>query len=145
MLQIGVLREGNEMAENEQHFQMSIWSILPAPLLMSCDINKLSDFHMSLLTNEEVIAVNQDPLGLPAKPVNGDTKVLAKPLSDGTIAVGFFNHTDDELELSFTPKSVGLDGSQLIRDIWAKKDLGEFAEYKEKVPARSARLFKTGK
>jgi alpha-galactosidase len=60
MLQIGVLREGNEMPQNEQHFQVSLWAILPAPLLLSCDLNKLNDFHMSLLTNEEVIAVNQD-------------------------------------------------------------------------------------
>ena len=108
MLQIGVLREGNEMPQNEQHFQVSLWAILPAPLLLSCDLNKLNDFHMSLLTNEEVIAVNQDSLGLPAKPVKGDVKVLAKPLSDGSVAIGLFNNTDEDAELSFSLDDLGL-------------------------------------
>ncbi len=144
MLQIGVLREGNEMPQNEQHFQMSIWAILPAPLLLSCNMHKLSDFHIGLMTNREVIAINQDSLGLPAKPVNGDTKVLYKPLADGKVAVGFFNHTDEEMELSFKTEDIGLTGSKMVRDVWEKKDLGEMPKYRVMVGAHCARLFVVG-
>jgi alpha-galactosidase len=146
MLEVGLLREGIELPQNEQQFQVSLWSIIPAPLMLSCDVTKLTPFHLSLITNDEVIRVNQDPLGLAAKPVvKGDLHVLYKPLADGTIAVGFFNPDDDEKEISVSFKALGFKGSQTIRDLWAGKDLGTFSEYKEKIGSRCAKLFKVGK
>lgn len=146
MLQIGMQREGIEMPENEQHFQMSIWAILPAPLLLSCDVENLSEFHLSLMTAEEVIAVNQDILGLPAMPVSCNKHVLAKPLSDGTIAVGFFNTQHYDAMISVSMKDLGLEGPQPIRDLWEKKDLGEVTDvYSAPVKSHSAKLFKVGK
>ena len=145
MLQIGKLREGQELPHNLQHFQMSIWAILPAPLLLSCDAAGFDDFHLSLLTNDEVIAVNQDPLGLPAKPVSGDPKILYKPLADGTTALGFFNPTDADIELSAPLEAIGRSGPQPIRDLWERKSLGEVrGNYTVKLAPFTARLFKVG-
>lgn len=145
MLQIGPVHDKVELPENEQHFQMSMWSIIPAPLLLSCDVMNLSDFHLSLLTNEEVIAVNQDLLGTPAKPVDEQKHVLARPLADGSVAVGFFNPEDEELEIAVTLEQLGLDSPQPVRDLWEKKDLGTVDErFSATLAPHSARLFKIG-
>ncbi len=147
MLMVGSLREGQEMPQNEQQFQMSLWAIIPAPLMLTCDMTKLTPFHLKLLTNDEVIGVNQDSLGLPAKPAtSGNFDVLYKPLSDGTVAVGFFNKDDNAKEISVVFKDIGLKGIQPVRDLWEKKDLGDsFGVYKCAVGSHCARLFRIGK
>lgn len=145
MLQIGKLRGDVELPENEQHFQMSMWAILPAPLLLSSDANSYNKFHLKLLTNEEVIAVNQDSLGLPAKPVvDGKLDVLYKPLADGTVAVGFFNPTESEAEITVNFAALGFTGNQQIRDIWKKQDLGKKPAYTASIGSHCARLFIVG-
>lgn len=142
MLQIGPLHGGKELTENEQHFQMSLWVIIPAALMLSCNTTKLTNFHLSLLTNDEVIAVNQDPLGLAAKPVNGNVNILSKQLSDGSHAVGLFNPTDSDLELSVNFDDMGLDGPCLVRDLWDKKDLGEMTRFSTSLEPHCASLLK---
>ncbi len=146
MLEIGPLREGKELAQNEQVFQASLWMLVPTPLMLSCDTAKLTPFHLSLLTNDEVLGVNQDPLGVPAKPLTkGDFHVLCRPLADGTVAVGLFNREDDEREIAVPFAALGFNGPQPIRDLWARRDLGTLPDYHEKLGPRSARLFKVGK
>jgi alpha-galactosidase len=77
--------------------------------------------------------------------VKGDVKVLAKPLSDGSVAIGLFNNTDEDAELSFSLDDLGLSGPKPIRDLWAKKDLGDVsAGYKETIAPHCAKLFKIG-
>jgi len=145
MLEIGPLREGKELSQNEQAFQMTLWALVPAPLMLSCDTTKLTQFHLSLITNDEVIGVNQDPLGMAAKPVSaGDLHVLYRPLADGTVAVGAFNPGDDEREIVIPFAALGFHGPQPIRDLWARRDLGTLSDYHVKVGPRRARLFKAG-
>jgi len=145
MLEIGPLRENKELSPAEQHFQASLWMLAPAPLMLSCDTTKLTPFHLSLLTNDEVLAVNQDLLGVAAKPVTkGDLHVLFRPLANGTIAVGFFNPGDEEIEIAVNFDALGLKGPRPIRDLWARKDLGTSSAYHQRVGPRSARLFRVG-
>lgn len=144
MLQIGCLHDGKELSHNEQHFQMTMWVIIPAPLLLSCDTTRLNDFHLSLLTNDEVIAVNQDPLGAIGTPVNGNKNVLSKSLYDGTVALGLFNPDDEPLELSVEFASLGFDSPQPVRDLWAHEDLVEKSEITKVLPPRTAKLYKIG-
>src|SRR5205823_806195 len=83
------------LTPDEQYTHITLWSLVAAPLLIGCDLTQVDDFTLSLLSNDEVLAVNQDALGKQARKVGGDaksgTEVWARPLADGTMAVGLFN------------------------------------------------------
>ena len=86
------------LTPNEQYTHVSLWSIVAAPLIFSGDITRMDDFTLSLLTNDEIIEVDQDPLGKPGYRVSkdGDLEVWIRHLEDGSIAVGLFNRGETE-------------------------------------------------
>ena len=116
------------LTPNEQYTQVSLWSLVAAPLILSGDITRLDDFTLSLLTNDEVIAVDQDPLGKPGYRVSktGDTEVWKRELEDGSLAVGLFNRGEGEVKVSALWNDLGISGKKLVRDLWRQKDLGKF-------------------
>jgi alpha-galactosidase len=108
-----------------------------APLIFSGDITRLDEFTLSLLTNDEVIDVDQDPLGRPGRRVakSGDTEVWLRELEDGSRAVGLFNRGEMEARVTARWTDLGVKGPQLVRDLWRQQDLGKFAgEYAASVP-----------
>ena len=113
---------------NEQYTQVSMWCLIAAPLILSGDITTLDPFTLSLLTNDEVIAVDQDALVKAARRVEkvGETEVWAKPLEDGSLAVGLFNLAEDEGPVRLHWEALGLKGRYRVRDLWRQKDLGTF-------------------
>jgi alpha-galactosidase len=110
----------------EQYTHMSLWSLLSAPLLLGCDLSKLDAFTLNLLTNDEVIAVDQDPLGKQARQVikKDSLQVWVKELEDGTKAVGIFNLQSDFHPITLKWEEIGLQGGIRVRDLWQQKDLG---------------------
>jgi alpha-galactosidase len=130
------------LTPDEQYSHVSIFSLLAAPLLIGCPIEQLDDFTLNLLTNDEVLEINQDPLGKPARLQTDENgvQIWVKPLEDSSYAVGLF-HTDD---FGKTPQSyfrwgdetlkpytfhfhkAGLTGTWKLRDVWRQIDLGEF-------------------
>lgn len=132
MLVVGMVGWGpqlhyTQLTADEQYTHISLWSLLAAPLLIGCDMAQLDDFTLSLLTNDEVIEVNQDPLGLQAVPLwqQGDRVIYVKHLEDGSMAVGLFNRGWQAEKMSFTLQMLGLRGTQTVRDLWRQKDLTE--------------------
>lgn len=115
----------SKLTADEQYTHISLWSLLAAPMLIGCDMARLDDFTISLLTNDEVIDVNQDPLGLQAFPVwqDGELVIYAKHLEDGSMAVGFFNRGMQEARMNISLGQLGLRGDQTVRDLWRQKDL----------------------
>ncbi len=113
---------------NEQYTQVSLWCLLAAPLILSGDITSLDPFTLSLLTNDEVLAVDQDPLVKAAKRVSkdGDREVWAKPLEGGGYAVGLFNLGDVSQQVNVEWKDFGKKGQMLVRDLWRQKNLGVY-------------------
>jgi alpha-galactosidase len=108
----------------------------------------MDDFTLALLTNSEVIDVNQDPLGKQARRVAqaGQTEVWARPLFDGTTAVGLFNRGGSPAAVKVTWDSLKLQGSQPVRDLWQQKNVGNFAkEFEATVPRHGTVLVKIGK
>lgn len=103
--------------------------MLASPLLIGCDLDAIDDFTLSLLTNPEVLEVNQDALGMMGvRNVFGPSKhqtVYVKRLEDGTLAVALFNISGEEKTVSFVPRDLGLLGVQTIRDLWRQKDMGK--------------------
>ena len=113
------------LTDHEQYSYMSMWSLMAAPLIFSGDMAKLDAFTLNVLCNPEVIEVDQDPLGRQGEPVVRDesTLVLAKPMEDGSLAVGLFNLTEDERAVAATWDELGLEGPHRARDLWRQKDL----------------------
>jgi alpha-galactosidase len=114
------------LTPDEQYTQMSLWCLLAAPLQIGSDLTKLDSFTLSVLTNDEVIAIDQDSLGKQATRVqkNGGVSVWAKDLDDGAKAVGLFNLGDSESEVTATWVDLGLSGVRAVRDLWRHENLG---------------------
>jgi alpha-galactosidase len=132
MLVVGMVGWGKlhptKLTPNEQYTHISLWCLLSAPLLIGCDMEQLDEFTLNLLTNDEVLEVNQDPLGKQARRVSqaDNLEVWAKEMEDGSIAVGLFNRSGSEKKVAANWSDLGLAGKQIVRDLWRQKDLGEF-------------------
>jgi alpha-galactosidase len=118
------------LTPNEQYSHISLWAIVAAPLIFSGDITRLDDFTLGLLTNDEIIDVDQDPLGKPGYRVakSGDNEVWKRELEDGSIAVGLFNRGDSLSNITAYWSDLGITGKQTIRDLWRQKDIGKYNE-----------------
>ena len=117
MLEIG----NGHMTTDEYRTHFSLWCLLRAPLLAGNDLRDMTDDTKSILMNPDVIAIDQDPAGLPIKKVSQDTNtvIYMRPLKGGDIAVGMFNRGDQAADLSVTWDSLGIAGKKLqVRDLW---------------------------
>lgn len=118
------------LSQNQQVTVMSLWSILPSPLMFGGNVPALTTdatgpFTIALLTNEEVLAVNQDALGAHARRVSqqGTTEVWAKDVSGGRKAVALFNRGTQDAMVSATFSALGVSGTPLVRDLWRRADV----------------------
>lgn len=141
MLVVGVVGWGNphqsRLKPDEQYLHISLWSIFSAPLLIGCDLEKLDDFTLNLLTNDEVIAVNQDALGKQGVCQNtiGELRIYVKDLEDAGKAVAFANFGRDRAKLSYSDfKKLGIKGKQNVRDLWRQKDIAKVNADKGSLP-----------
>ncbi|MGC1921998.1 MAG: glycoside hydrolase family 27 protein [Acidobacteriaceae bacterium] len=121
MLEIG----NGGMTPDQYRTQMSLWAILAAPLLAGNDLSKMSATTESILMNKEVIAVDQDRLGIQGSRIT-PLQIWMKPLSGGAKAVAIFNTVLDDQAIPITVqmKDVGFAGAVHARDLWAHQDLG---------------------
>lgn len=112
------------LTADEQYTHVSLWCLLSAPLLLGNDLSRLDDFTISLLTNNEVLEVNQDALCDQADRVyNQDSiQVWIKDMADGSKAVGFFNMDEELREISIPLGALGLDETYRVRDLWRQQD-----------------------
>ena len=118
------------LTANEQYTHVSLWSLMCAPLLLGCDMWKLDDFTMSLIKNREIIAINQDSLGSPARRIirTDAHEVWFRPLADGDFAVGMVNLYPISRKFHFRFEDAGLAGSFKVRDVWRQADEGVFKD-----------------
>ena len=116
------------LTPNEQYTQVSLWCLVAAPLIFSGDITRLDDFTLSLLTNDEIIEVDQDPLGKAGYRVvkQGNNEVWMKQLEDGSLAVGLFNRGGTLSKITVLWSDLHISGKQSVRDLWRQKDIGIF-------------------
>lgn len=126
MLEVG----NGGMSEDEYRTHMSLWAVLAAPLMAGNDLSQMTGYTVELLTNPEVIAVDQDPLGKQGYRIGqeGPFEVWMKPMADGSKVVGLFNRqrTSEQMTVSFS--EIGISGDADVRDLWLKKGLGTFTD-----------------
>lgn len=140
----GAKLHATRLTADEQYSHVSLFALLSAPLLIGCPIEQLDPFTLNLLTNDEVIEIDQDPLGKSARLVssNDTIQVWLKPLEDGGYAIGLFNvggfgktpqsyfpwGDEKPVAYSLDLTKIGLKGTWAIRDVWRQKDLGTFKQ-----------------
>ena len=142
MLVIGKVGWGPKLRDsrltpNEQYVHITLWTLLASPLLLGNDLTQMDDFELNLVTNDEVLAVHQDPLGKAADRVSkqDELEVWSRPLADGSLAVGLFNRDEMDMKVSVTWGALGVRGRQVVRDLWRQKDVGTFdGEFSSVVP-----------
>jgi len=124
MLEVG----NGHMNADEYRTHMSLWCLLAAPLISGNDLATMSPETLAILTNPDVVALDQDPAGTEGHRVaeEGPLEVWVKPLADGSKAVGLFNRGESTMPVTVHFKEIGLNGPVSIRDLWARKDLGTF-------------------
>jgi alpha-galactosidase len=141
MLEVG----NGGMNHDEYTTHMSLWVLLAAPLLAGNDLANMTPETLDLLTNKEVIAVDQDAKGVQGRRVaqEGPLEVWAKPLADGGVAVGLFNRGESVNPVTIRFKDIGMQGSARVRNLWMHKDLGSFnGSYTAEIPRHGAVLIK---
>jgi alpha-galactosidase len=125
MLEVG--NGGMNNTEYRAHFSM--WALLAAPLMAGNDIRDMTQEIRDILTNKEVIAIDQDPAGLQGRRVrkDGDLEVWSKQLADGGRAVALLNRGGSQASMAVNWTDIGYPErlSATVRDLWAKKDLGQ--------------------
>lgn len=126
MLEVG----NGKMSDDEYRTHMSQWCLLAAPLLSGNDLSKMTPATLAILTNPEVIAVDQDAAGVQGHRVSeeGPLQVWMKPLANGSRAVGLFNLGTSNMAITVYFREIGAGDSAAVRDLWARKDLGTFKD-----------------
>jgi alpha-galactosidase len=131
------------LSPNEQYAYFSLWALMASPLFFSGDMTKLDAFTINVLSNPEVIEVNQDPLGQSAAVAmqNESLFIMVKDLHDGSKAVGLFNRGEFPATVTASWAVVGAEGKKQVRDLWRHQDLGTFEDlFRAQVPRRGVVL-----
>lgn len=136
------------LSPNEQYTHISLWALLASPLLIGCDMTQLDEFTYSLLTNDEVLDINQDALGKQASRIAqyGSLEIWAKDMEDGSKAVGLFNRGMFASPLTVTWKDLGITGNYTIRDCWSQQDIGKSEQkFTATIPPHGVKLVRVHK
>jgi len=151
MMVLGVVNFGGKqhptrLTPDEQYLHMTQWCMASAPLLLGCDLDKLDAFTLGLVSNDEVLAIDQDTLGKQATLASNDNNTLlvySKDLDDGSKAVALYNLGPQPAKVAAKWSDLKLTGSHTIRDLWRQKDRGQFSnEFAMTVASHGAELVK---
>jgi alpha-galactosidase len=152
-IQIGLIGSARRMGKpqpapvtpTEEYSFMSLWCLNASPLFYSGDIEHLDSLTINVLTNPEVIDVDQDPLGQAARAVQvtDASYILVKNMEDGSKAVGLCNRGTASIAMSADWATLNLNGKQIARDLWRQRDIGTFdGRFSGAVPAHGVLLLR---
>ncbi len=143
MLEVG----NGGMTTDEYRTHMSLWAILAAPLLAGNDLSKVSPVDLAILTNKDVIAIDQDAMGKQGDRVSaeGPAEIWSKPLSGGAQAVGLFNRSAEPRPITLDLSKIGANSAATVHDVWAGADVTSTGgSYSATVPAHGVVLLRVG-
>ena len=144
MLQVG----NGGMDRDEYRTHMALWALLAAPLLAGNDLRSMTAETREMLTNREVLAVDQDSKGVQGHRIweEGPLEIWAKPLADQSQAVGLFNRSEAALKMTLDFKALGFSGPASVRDLWEHKDIGTVRDsYSVEVPKHGVVLVRVSR
>jgi alpha-galactosidase len=142
MLEVG----NGGMTADEYRAHFSMWCILAAPLIAGNDLRTMSRETALILTNPDVIAVDQDSLGVQGRRIvrEGEKEIWAKPLADGALAVALLNRGPSKESISVAWEELNIETSTcFVRDLWKRREMGRFLSgYAADVPSHGVALLK---
>ena len=141
----GDSQHNTRLTPDEQYTHISLWSLLSAPLLIGCDMGHLDKFTLSLLTNDAVIAIDQDALGKGARQVikKDNYQIWAKELYKGGRAIGIFNTSEKYQTISLDANDELLKGHVKAFDVWTQKTIvGSSNKFTFKIPPHGVKLIR---
>ena len=142
MLEVG----NGGMTDTEYRSHFSLWAMMAAPLIAGNDVTNMSQATRDILLNGDVIAVDQDPLGIQGRPISANTtlEVWSKPLAgERTQAVVLFNRSEAPADIGVSWQSLGLGTTATVRDLWQHADLGDVdGQFTARVPAHGVVMLK---
>jgi alpha-galactosidase len=118
------------MSTDEYKTHFSLWAMVAAPLISGNDLRTMTPDIKDILTNSEVIAVDQDALGAGGREVYsaGAMKVWSKPLASGDVVVAVFNTAGESIRAMLSITRLGLSGKYSARDLWTHEEMGALPE-----------------
>jgi alpha-galactosidase len=140
-----MLEVGNGGMTNEEYrSHMSLWAMLAAPLMAGNDLRAMNPGILAILTNPEVIAVDQDALGKQGRKIKqaGQVEIWKKPLSGSAVALAVFNRGDNMTKARFAWRDLGLSKPAKLRNLWDRSELTSGEELKTEIEAHGVRLFR---
>ena len=140
-----MLEVGNKgLSYEEQRSQMTMWSIMAAPIMISSDVRSMSNETKELYLNKDMIAINQDSLGVQGHRISDKNgkQVWTKPLKNGDIAVALLNNNSSTQTVECNFSDIGVEGEVEVRDAWKKKDLGPLSHVSVELPAHGSALLR---
>ncbi|AWS43425.1 ricin-type beta-trefoil lectin domain protein [Streptosporangium sp. 'caverna'] len=141
MMEVG--RGGMNDTEMRSHF--ALWAMMASPLIAGNDVRNMDSATSTIMKNQNLIAVNQDSLGLQATQVSNDgtRRILAKRLSNGDVAVALFNQGGSTTTISTTTSAIGLSGSSFgLREAWSNAVTSTTGNISASVPAHGTVVFR---
>ena len=140
-----MLEVGNRgLSYEEQRSQMTMWSIMAAPIMISSDVRSMSNETKELYLNKDMIAINQDSLGVQGHRISDKQgkQVWTKPLKNGDLAVALLNNNSSTQTVECNFADIGVEGEVEVRDAWKKKDLGALSHVSVELPAHGSALLR---
>lgn len=142
----GESQHNTRLTPDEQYTHISLWSLLSSPLLIGCDLGHLDPFTLNLLTNDEVLAIDQDVLGKQARQVikKDNCQIWVKELKGGDMAIGIFNISDKYQIITLGAAADLLKGHLKIFDVWTQQSItGGTDKLSFKIPPHGVKLIRT--
>ncbi len=138
---------GTGCSDTEYQSQFSLWAMMAAPLYATNDLRSMNEATKRILTNKEIITLDQDPLGKQAKRIVNDAvwNIFIKPLADGGIALAILNRNDLPQSIKLNFAELGLDGKYEVRDLWLHEDLGKMKKWKGQIASHETKVFRLKK
>lgn len=130
---------------DEQLTLMSLWALAPSPLMLGMNLPDNDEWTTAILSNPEVLAVNQDVFGKQARRMTADGspgEMWVKELADGSLAVGFFNRTNTTVKTAYRWHYLGFSSEPSVRDLWLRKDLGQQSDFLAETPPHGCVLLR---
>lgn len=130
--------------DTEYQSQMSLWCLMAAPLMVTCDVRNMNAATRHILMNKDILAIDQDPLGKQAeRKVDDDTwAVFVKPLSNGDYALGVLNKSDQTRSFKTGLDDLGLKGEFDRFDVWTKEDKHHIHQIKSKIAGHETKVWR---
>ena len=141
------MRRGPTFTDTEQRAHFSLWAMLAALLLAGNDVRTMTQATREILTNREVIAVDQDPMGVQGRSLVGVPSAIIKPLIDGSVALALFNTGAVATEIHTDATSIGLSSGYCyaVRDLWEHADSTTHGDLVQTVPAHGVAMLRVSR